>query len=191
MNEYWEKKLNPYDWELCNMVANLTGFSCEPKNGVDHYFFEVDYSNNPDPQYILAIWDAVVGRAGKRLMSIEDNPDRHAFIVKMYFSDENYPEQISIPVKHRPNLEKGRIYKHDGELFTALQVKSENIGRLLAFVGNGTWIKPKDSPGTFSFENGAGCVYKFVPEGWYIVHISDSFFRAVRPEEFEKEFELT
>ena len=158
MNEYWEKKLNPYDWELCNMVANLTGFSCEPKNGVDHYFFEVDYSNNPDPQY---------------------------------FSDENYPEQISIPVKHRPNLEKGRIYKHDGELFTALQVKSENIGRLLAFVGNGTWIKPKDSPGTFSFENGAGCVYKFVPEGWYIVHISDIFFRAVRPEEFEKEFELT
>ena len=129
MNSYWRKKLTPFDWELCKMVENLTGFTCEPKNGIDHYFFEADYSRNSDSDYHLAIWDAICGRAGNRLLSIVDVPERHSFLVKLRFSDDVYPEMISMQTFHNPNLEKGYVYYCGDRRTVALQIKSENPAR--------------------------------------------------------------
>lgn len=169
------------------MVENLTGLACEPKNGGDHYFFEADYSRNPDPEYLLAIWDAICGRAGNRLYSIVDEPERHSFLVKLRFSGDIYPEMISTQTNHKPNLEKGNIFCHGDRRVTALQVKSENIGRVLAFIGNGTWEKPKDKPGTLRFINGAAQVFKYAEEGDYVIHQEDNFFIVAKAAEFEKD----
>ena len=85
MKNAWQQKLTPFDAELCKMVESLTEKPCEPKNGGSHYYFEVDYSKHNDPDYILAIWDAIEGRTGKRLISIKDDADRHVLLVRVKF----------------------------------------------------------------------------------------------------------
>lgn len=102
MKDYWKTKLRPFDAQLCRMVESMTGKECEPKNGGDHYFIEADYSNNDDPQYILAIWDAIQGRAGDRLIEIHDDPDRHALMVRIAFETGECPDAAFIPKIQQP-----------------------------------------------------------------------------------------
>lgn len=97
MNDYWKTKLAPFDAELCKMVENLTGRPCEPKNGGDHYFFEADYRDHNEPEYILAMWDAIEGRAGKRLMEIKDDAERRALYVRVKFYTERCEDAAFIP----------------------------------------------------------------------------------------------
>ena len=90
--DYWKQKLTPFDTELAIMVESLTGKPCELKNGGDNFFFEADYENHAnEPDYILAIWDAIEGRTGKRLLEIHDDPERHALFIRVKFSDTHYP----------------------------------------------------------------------------------------------------
>lgn len=98
MMETWQNKLTAFDAELCKMVGSVTGKPCEPKNGGNHYFFEADYENHAnEPDYILAIWDAIEGRTGKRLISIKDEPDRHAILVRVKFYKDGCPDAAFIP----------------------------------------------------------------------------------------------
>ena len=103
MKDYWKTKLRAFDAELCKMVENLTGNPCEPKNGGNHYFFEADYSKHNDPQYILAIWDAIEGRAGNRLINIRDDADRQTLLVRMKFQTEDCPDARFIPKYEESN----------------------------------------------------------------------------------------
>lgn len=96
-DDYWKRKLNAFDAQLCKMVESLTETECEPKNGGDHYFIEPSYKKHNDPQFILALWDAIEGRTGKRLISIEDNPDRHALFVRVKFYNDDCPDAAFIP----------------------------------------------------------------------------------------------
>lgn len=93
----WHEKLTAFDAELCRMVETLTERPCTPKNGGTHYFFEVDYEKHSDPSYILALWDAIEGRAGKRLISIKDDADRHALFVRVKFYNGGCPDAAFIP----------------------------------------------------------------------------------------------
>lgn len=95
--EKWQSKLTAFDAELCKMVESLTGKPCEPKNGGSHYFFEADYEKHKQPEYILAIWDAIEGRTGKRLISMKDDPDRHALFVRVKFYNDGCLEAAFIP----------------------------------------------------------------------------------------------
>ncbi len=97
--EFWHNKLTPFDAQLCNMVESLTGQPCEPKNGGDCYFIEPDYKDHNDPQFILALWDAIEGRAGNRLLEIHDDPERTRLLVRIRFYNERCPESAFIP-KH-------------------------------------------------------------------------------------------
>lgn len=94
--DYWKTKLTPFDAELCRMVEDLTGCECKPLNGGNHYFFEADYKNHNTPEYICAIWDAICGRVGNRLISIKDNAERHALLVRVKFMAE-CPEAAFVP----------------------------------------------------------------------------------------------
>lgn len=96
-NDFWKEKLTPFDAQLVRMVESLTGRPCEPKNGGNHFFFEVDYERHNDPQYILAIWDAIEGRAGERLISIKDDADRHALMVRIKFHSDECPDAAFVP----------------------------------------------------------------------------------------------
>lgn len=98
MNNYWKRQLNAFDAELCKMVESLTGEPCEPKNGGNHYFFEANYVHHRnDPQYILAIWDAIEGRLGQRLISMKDNADRSTIVVRARFHSGQCKDAAFIP----------------------------------------------------------------------------------------------
>lgn len=93
----WHSKLTAFDAALIKMVESLTGKPCEPKNGGSHYYFEANYEKHNDPQYILAIWDAIEGRTGKRLISMKDAPERHSLIVRLKFYNDGCPDAAFIP----------------------------------------------------------------------------------------------
>lgn len=95
--DFWKSKLTAFDAQLCKMVESLTGLECEPKNGGDHYFIECNYRDHNDPQYILAMWDAIEGRAGDRLMEIHDDPERTCLMVRIRFYSEPCKDAAFIP----------------------------------------------------------------------------------------------
>lgn len=83
--EYWKTKLIELDTELCQAVQLLTKRLCEPKNGGDHYFIEVDYRNNADLQHILTVWDLIEKQAGNRLIELKDDPERQCLWARVAF----------------------------------------------------------------------------------------------------------
>lgn len=97
MKPSWKTKLMPFDAALCKMVESLTGMPCEPKNGGDHYFIECDYQKHNDPQHILAMWDAIEGRAGERLLHIADDRERMCIIARIKFHSGQCREAAFIP----------------------------------------------------------------------------------------------
>ena len=194
MEQYWKTKLNPFDTELAIMVESLTGKPCELKNGGNHYFFEADYEKHNDPQYILAIWDAIEGRTGKRLISIKDDADRHALLVRVKFSKTEYPGLVYLDRDDRPKPAAADVFRlrnDAGPCVWALQVTRENVGRLLAFVGNGEMEieRRPDGKATFHFRNAVGSVYAHAPEFSYIVHVKDGLFNVVDKTTFEAKYE--
>lgn len=191
MKDFWQSRLTPYDAELAMMVESLTGMPCELKNGGDHYFFEANYRDHNDPQYILAIWDAIEGRAGDRLIDIQDQPERTSIFVRVKFSDEDYPALIRM-AKFGPNKpESGDIYCKVMEEIRAVQVKRTNIEQLTEFVGNGEMEieKRPDGKAVFHFRNAFGSVYEHAPENDYIMFVKDGLFVVVEKEKFESEYE--
>lgn len=95
--QYFQTKLTAFDAQLCKMVESLTEMECEPKNGGDHYFIECNYQKHNDPQFILALWDAIEGRAGDRLMEIKDDPERTALLVRIRFYSKPCEDAAFIP----------------------------------------------------------------------------------------------
>lgn len=187
--EYWKTNLTPYDSELALMVESLTEMPCELKNGGDHYFFEADYSKHNDAQWILAVWDAIEGRTGERLISMEDQPERNRLFVRVKFSSEKYPQSFYAERFERCNPECGNVYCHTLEEIRAIQVKPQNFEQLVDFVGNGELEKPKDEPAIFHFRNASGSVFEHAKENDYIKYVSDGLFVVVEKEKFETEYE--
>lgn len=190
MNEYWKSKLTPWDAELFMMVESLTGKPCVPKNGGDHYFIEPDYIDHAnEPEYLLAIWDAIEGRAGNRLISIEDQPDRHRFFVRIKFGESKFPGIVRLGDEHEARPDCGSIFCHKLEEIRAVRVRPGNEAQLLEFVGNGELEMPEDEPCVFYFRNAGMNVYASAPEGSYIVYVGPQRFEVVDRDTFEREYE--
>lgn len=195
MDEYCKMmgKMTPWDSELFAMVENLTGKVCEPKNGPEGtYFIVVDYSNRPEPDFVSAVLDAVLGRLGDRAQDWKDYPSEKHFIVHVRFHAEQYPDLLRFAHVHKSKLEAGETYCHKLKEIRAVQVDPESPGRALSFVGNGEWEISKENPGesVFHFLNMCGSVYAHAPAGSYIVCTGPERFRIVDKETFEKEYEL-
>ena len=95
--EHWQTKLGAFDAQLCKMVESLTGIECEPKNGGENYFFEANYRNHNEPEFILSLWDAIEGRAGNRLLEIKDNPEHTSIFVRIAFYNEPCKDAAFVP----------------------------------------------------------------------------------------------
>lgn len=95
--EYWQKKLNAFDAQLCTMVESLTGVECVPKNGGDHYFIEPCYKGHNDPEFISALWDAIEGRVGARLIEAKDMPERQCLWIAIKFYSEPCEDAAFVP----------------------------------------------------------------------------------------------
>lgn len=190
MDQEWKRQLTPYDAELALMVESLFGTPCELKNGGDHYFFEADYEKHKDkPNYLLAVWDAIEGRAGKRLLEIRDDADRHAFFVRIKFSETQYPALVGSLESTAPKIAAGDEYCRQLVPVRAIEVTRANVDRLVAFVGGGEMEIPENGPAVFYFRNACGSVYAHAFESSYIVHVKDGLFKVVEKEEFEREYE--
>lgn len=187
--EYWKEKLNPFDMELCMMVESMLETPCEPKNGGDGYFIMANYSKHNEPEYINAVWGAIEGRAGKRLLEINDMPDQQCIYARIAFSDEQYPALFRKEVRTKENPEMGKRYCRKLAEIRALQVTRDNVDDLLGFVGNGELETPKDEPAVFHFLNAGESVYNHAPELSYIVYVKDGLFEVVPKEQFESEYE--
>lgn len=190
----WEKRLTPWDMELALMVESLTGKPCELCNGGDHFFFEADYENHAtEPEYLLALWDAIEGRTGKRLLGMDDDPERHVFIVTVMFSNERYPALIRLDRDAKENPSVGTPYypkTDDVNHVLAVQVERGNDAQLLTFVGNGQMLIVPDGKVAFQFLNAGGSVYADAPEHSYIVYRGPGRFEIIEQEKFEKEFKV-
>ena len=188
-----EKRLTPWDIELAIMVESLTGKPCELCNGGDHFFFEADYENHAnEPEYLLALWDAIDGRAGKRLVGMDDDPERHVFIVSVMFSNERYPALIRLDRDAKENPSAGTPYyskTDDVNHVLAVQVERGNDAQLLTFIGNGQMLIGEDKI-AFQFLNASGSVYADAPEHSYIVYRGPGRFEIIEQETFEKEFRV-
>ena len=179
--------------ELALMVESLTGKPCELCDGGDHFFFEADYENHAtEPEYLLALWDAIAGRTGKRLLGMDDDPERHVFIVTVMFSNERYPSLIRLDRDAKENPSVGTPYyskTDDVNHVLAVQVERENDAQLLTFIGNGQMLIGEDKI-AFQFLNASGSVYADAPEHSYIVYRGPGRFEIVEQEKFEKEFRV-
>ena len=185
----WKEKLTPFDAELCVMVESLTGKPCEAKNGGEHYFIEVDYSEHKgDADYINAIMNAVEGRLGERLITIEDQPERSAFIAKIKFSDSKLPRLVSIKMT-TPNLSAGNQFCKRPAIVRAREVSRHTANLLCQFVGGGEMEIPEQGPCVFHFINNGG-VWAHAPEGSFIVHVKDAQFQIIDRKTFYENYEL-
>ena len=175
------------------MVESLTGKPCELCNGGDHFFFEADYENHAtEPEYLLALRDASDGRAGKRLVGMDDDPERHVFIVSVMFSNERYPALIRLDRDAKENPSAGTTYyskTDDVNHVLAVQVERGNDAQLLTFIGNGQMLIGEDKV-AFQFLNASGSVYADAPEHSYIVYRGPGRFEIIEQETFEKEFRV-
>lgn len=192
MQNEWKHKLTPYDSELALMVESLLGKPCELKNGGDAYFFTADYSNHAtDPDYLTAVLQAIEGRTGDRLIEVKDDVDQHLFIVRVKFSEAQYPGVVRLPRDKEQEPTFGQIYCHKIGEIRAVQVTRGNAERLLQFVGNGEMEIEKRPGGkpTFHFLNAGGSVYAHAPEGSYLVYVGPERFEIVDQETFEREYE--
>lgn len=190
-NNNVSKHLTPWDGELMLMVESLTGKPVEPRHGGDGYFFEADYSLHPDPDYISAIFGAIEGRAGKRCIEINDDPERKVLMAHIAFSDEVLPGLAGSLDIHKPCPSAGRFYiDESSRIVAALQVRAGSVQDLITFVGNGEMEIPKDGPASFHFLNADASVVAHAREFEYIVFQRPGLFSVVSKAEFENEYHL-
>ena len=192
MKKDWKSKLTPFDTELAIMVESVTGKPCELKNGGTHFYFHVDYENHiGDPDYLLAVWDAIEGRIGKRCISMKDDAENHVFIVRVKFSEVQYPGMVRLNKDRRGDASAGDLYTTKADEYNdilALKVTRGNAERLLQFVGNGEMEMPDGEPCVFHFLNAGGSVYAHAPENSFVVYISPERFEIVEQEKFERDY---
>lgn len=199
--EYWKNKLTPYDAELFMMVESLTGKPCHTFSGESsRYCLVVDYSNRPEPEFVSAVMDAVIGRIGERFINLEDKADEMKFVVTIGFSTKNYPGLIKCGCnrKEMPDVGGKYVLKNVGTgtdiaPIRALQVKRDNVGLLMAFVGNGELEVEQNidvhtkGKAVYHFIN-AGSVYEHADEFDYIVYVGPGRFEVVKIGEFERNY---
>lgn len=138
----WKERLTESDENLFRMVRSLIG-ECEPKNGGDHYFFEVKY-NGKDMDYLAGIMAAIEGRMGDRLLRFEDLPDAGCFIVYVKFDKVNPAGEYRIGMKFCKKVADVR----------ALPVNFRFAKLLRRFIGNGAFCQVDE-----------GDLFKFTADG--------------------------
>lgn len=188
----WKKRLTPFDAEMLMMVASLTQKECEPVFDDGGYRFNADYENHQtEPNWITALWGAIEGRAGERLLDIENIPECHCLVVKIKFSEDEYPSITRLDRDSKENPAAGDLYCKSLDEVRAVQVTRANVGKLLALVGNGEMEIERCPEGkaTFHFRNAGFSVWNHAPEFSYIIYRKPGQFLVMDRAEFEKQYE--
>jgi len=181
----WKQRLVPFDYECIRMVESLTEIPTEIKFGGSYYFFEADYSQHPEPDYVNAVFTAIEGRYGKRLIKIEDDADRKKLIVEVKFSQEKLPQIYTFP-KTEPVREAADKY-HTQTVWAMEVVGTIECARRLAhYTGGGNMEIPEEGPAKYYFVDDVSGVWKVAMEGEFIVKEETKPYRVITKAEFEK-----
>ena len=183
--EDWKHKLVPFDYDCARMVENLTGMPVEFKQSGKYYFYEADYSQHPNPDYVNAIYTAIEGRYGKRLIEIDDDAERKKLIVQVWFSQEKQPQIYNYP-KTEPLCEAGD--KYHTQTIWAMEVVGtvECASRLARYTGGGSMEIPEEGKAKYTFTDDVSGVIKIAMEGEFIVKEETKPYRVITKEEFLK-----
>ena len=185
----WKEKLTPSDAGIQRMIETHIGMPCEPKNGGNHYYMEPCYKRHNDPQFILGLWDAIEGRVGNRLIRMDDDAERQCLVVRIRFSTEKLPGFVtSDRFDCRGCDEFGDTFCRQMQEVHALQVRRENVERLIAFTGGGEMEVPDSGRAIYHFLNASKSAWHKAPEGTYIVRVRDELFKVVSKEDFERDY---
>ena len=184
-------KLTPFDAELARMVSNLTGRECRPLVNDDNtYTLIVDYSEHRDPDYIGAIFRAIEGRAGDRMINIIDEPDISRAKAYIRLTNSGLPDVTAMGEIAPAQTESGETYCRKLAECKAVQVRRDNAKQLILFVGNGEMESSEEGPVSFTFRNAFGGVYCTAQEGDYIQFVRDGLYAVISKDDFERLWEL-
>ena len=188
-----ESRLTPFDAETIIMIKCVTGH--EPEITEKAELFEMKmYVDDKDRYIVKAAIDAVIGRYGMRVQSVEYIREQTflrgaTFFVKYGKDAENLPNEVYAD-KREPNEKAGYLYCRRLLEVRAVPVSRDNVERLIDFTGGGTMNIPRKLGGialySFITENG---VIMNVPERWMIIRFPDGRFGKMEYSTFVEEFE--
>lgn len=188
-----ESKLTPFDVETVLMVKSVTGH--EPEITEKAELFEMRMYVDDRNEYIVeAAIDAVIGRYGMRVRSVEHIREEiflrgATFFIEYEKGAENLPNELRTNLG-MPDETAGDIYCRRLLEVRALPVKRDNWEKLQIFTGGGTMQIPRTPGGlavySFPTENGA---MLDVPEGNFIVLTPDGKFGKMDMQTFMANFE--
>lgn len=177
------KTLTPFDAELFLMIESLTGKKPEIAINETNYLMTVHLAEEMSDNQKDAIADAIRGRIGKRLLSVDFKTDRFVYEIE-------YGEDCGIIIDSEQfgpgDISDSNIFYIPETALRGLMVLSSNFERLVRFVGNGSWENRPDGNNVFQFLNASGTVFCDAPEGSYLVYVKPGLYRVATKEEMSK-----
>lgn len=175
-------KITPYDSELLLMIESLTGYKPFVELQEGYYTIDVRVGALSD-EIRNAVADAIDGRIGKRLKSVEFKTDRIVYEIE-YGEDCGALTESGIMVDGE--ISDSNVFYIPETALRGLMVLPSNFDRLVRFVGNGSWEDRPDGNNVFHFLNASGTVFCDAPEGSYLIYVKPGLYRVATKEEMSK-----
>ncbi len=177
------KRLTPNDSELFLMIESLTGNAPQITIGAEKSYRMVVRVEGLGIDIQKAVADAIDGRIGKRLLSVDFKTDRFVYEIE-------YGEDCGIIIDSEQfgpgDISDSNIFYIPETALRGLMVLSSNFERLVRFVGNGQWERKPDGTELFHFLNASGTVYCDAPEGSYLIYVRPGLFRTANEKEMAR-----
>ena len=175
-------KITPYDSGLLLMIESLTGYKPFVELQEGYYTIDVRVGALSD-EIRNAVADAIDGRIGKRLKSVEFKTDRIVYEIE-YGEDCGALTESGIMVDGE--ISDSNAFYIPETALRGLMVLPSNFDRLVRFVGNGSWEDRPDGNNVFHFLNASGTVFCDAPEGSYLIYVKPGLYRVATKEEMSK-----
>ena len=172
-------KLSATDSELLLMIKSITNRDSRVTFQKDTYSILIN-ATDLEEKVFKALADAIRGRLGDRLVKIESPQDR-TLIAMVNYDEQGDAQAMLLRKKDR---DAGEVYCRRLQEITAVQVRRDNIERVLSFVGGGEWDGEK-----VTFLNHYGMVFSHAYEGVYIIYVDENHFNIMARKAFEELYE--
>lgn len=181
-----KSKMNPFDAELLVMITDITKMQPDVKEKADGYDISVGmWGASTREREVLE--HAVKGRIGSRLKDVVYLDAGILFQIE--YDNTEYPENLRTGLS-QPFPTAGDVFLHTTYQVDAIQVKRNNLDRLLMFTGGGTMTTERTINGqaVYSFV-GVNGIYIDAPESWFIVREPNGRLYVCPEKDFTKNFQ--
>lgn len=183
-----EKKLSPFDHDLCAMIESITGEEIETSLYGDlivlswrHVYSDDDAETRKD----VALKQAIKWRLGERFVEFYYADGKQH--VSMKYDPVEYPEETRTRLTE-PDTTVGMKYQRKFMEIDAIQLNRDNVEDVIKFTGGVMITRTMNGNVKVTFLDKNG-IFIDVPEGWYVVRYSNGKFHVKSENEFNREFE--